>query len=337
MPKTIRNQYYKQLTYEKLIEAHNKSKKGKGLRREIILFNLKQEEYIMWLYENLKNKTYQHGGYTEFYVTEPKLRKIEKSRYIDRIVHRWVVDNFLEPVFVPQFISTSYACLKGKGMHKAAIYVQNTMKHCKQIWQDYYILKMDVAKYFDNINKAILLNILKRKIKDKNLLWLIEKILFAQKREKGLEIGNYTSQMFANIYLNEVDQYIKHELKIKYYCRYLDDSIVMVKTKQEAKETLEKIKSFLKENLELELNKKTQIFKAKQGVNFCGYKINEYRMKLRDKGKRKLKKKVKRLKQKIQNGEMTSKEAKKYLAGHMGYIKYANVNNLLKNLFYVEK
>ena len=143
--------------------------------------------------------------------------------------------------------------------------------------------------------------------------------------------------MFANIYLNEVDQYIKHKLKVKYYCRYLDDSIVIVKTKKEAKEILEKIIIFLKENLELELNKKTQIFKSKQGVNFCGYKINEYRMKLRDKGKRKLKKKVKHLKFKIKNGELTSKEAKKYLAGHFGYISIANVNNLLERLFYIEK
>ena len=113
--------------------------------------------------------------------------------------------------------------------------------------------------------------------------------------------------MFANIYLNEIDQYIKHELKIKYYCRYLDDSIAFFKTKQEAKIALEKITNFLKEKLELELNKKTQIFKNKQGVNFCGYKINEYRMKIRDKGKRKLKNKVKTLKQKIKDGKMTSK------------------------------
>ena len=143
--------------------------------------------------------------------------------------------------------------------------------------------------------------------------------------------------MFANIYLNEVDQYIKHKLKVKYYCRYLDDSVLMVKTKEEAKEILEKIKIFLKENLELELNKKTQIFKNKQGVNFCGYKINEYKMKIRDKGKRKLKKKVKYLKYEIKNGKLTSKEAKKYLAGHLGYIKYANVNNLLEKIFYIEK
>ena len=140
--------------------------------------------------------------------------------------------------------------------------------------------------------------------------------------------------MFANIYLNEIDQYIKHELKVKWYFRYLDDSVILVKTKQQVKEILEKIEVYLKENLQLELNKKTRIFKSKQGVNFCGYKINEYRLKIRDKGKRKLKKKVKILKRKIKQGKITSKEAKKYLAGHMGYIKIADTYNLENKLFY---
>ena len=148
MPKTIRNVYYKNLTYEKLLKAHLDARKGKGSRKEIILFNLKQEEYIKYLLERLENKTYKHGGYTVFYVTEPKLRKIEKSIYLDRIVHRWVVDNFLEPYFVPTFISTSYACLKNKGMHKACLDVQNAMQHLERTWKNYYILKMDVRKYF---------------------------------------------------------------------------------------------------------------------------------------------------------------------------------------------
>lgn len=336
MPRTIRNKYYKNLTYERLMEAHIKSRKGKGYRKEIINFNLKQEEYIIYLLENLKEKTYKHGGYQVFYIKEPKVRKIEKSRYIDRVVHRWLVDNFLEPAFVPQFLNTSYACLKNKGMHKACLDLQKAMKHCMRIWNKYYVLKMDIAKYFDNIDKEILLNIIKRKIKDKDIMWLINKIIYTQKREKGLEIGNYTSQIFSNIYLNEVDRYIKQRLKVKYYFRYMDDSIILVKEKQEAKILLEKIKIFLKENLKLELNKKTQIFKNKQGVNFCGYKINEYRLKIRDKGKRKLKKKIKYLKDEIKKGKLTSKDAKKYLSGHLGYIKIANTYNLERNLFYKE-
>ena len=200
MPKTIRNQFYKHLTYEKLMQAHNKSKKGKGYRKEIIEFNLKQEEYIKWLLEVLQNKTYKHGSYKVFYIKEPKLRKIERSRYIDRIVHRWYVDNFLQEYFVKQFIANSFACIKNRGTHKACLAVQKGMQHCKRIWNEYYILKMDVAKYFDNINKNILLKILERKIKDKDLMWLIKEILFAQKRENGLEI--------RKLYISNVCKYI---------------------------------------------------------------------------------------------------------------------------------
>lgn len=147
------------------------------------------------------------------------------------------------------------------------------------------------------------------------------------------QFGNYTSQMFANIYLNEVDQYIKHNLKIKYYSRYMDDSVLLVKTKEEAINALNEIRKFLKDNLELELNNKTQIFKSFQGVNYCGYKINEYRLKIREKGKRKLKKKVKELRYKVKNGELSSKEAKKYIAGHLGYIQIANTKNLEEKIF----
>ncbi len=336
MPKTIKNKYYKYLTFDKLMEAHLRSRKGKGYRKEVILFNLKQEEYIMYLLEVLRNKSYKHGGYSTFYVTEPKLRKIEKSRYIDRIVHRWLVDNFLEPCFVPSFICCSYACIKKRGMHKACLDVQRAIRHCKNIWGSYYILKMDVTKYFENINKEILLGILERKILDKDLMWLIKEILYANKRKVGLEIGNYTSQIFANIYLNEVDQYVKKILGIKYYFRYMDDSVLLVSSKEEAKYCLEKIKLFLDKKLGLSLNKKTQIFKSKQGVNFCGYKINEYRLKIRDKGKRKLKKKVRKLKCLVKDGKISSIEAKKYLVGHMGYIKVADTYNLENKLFYRE-
>ena len=208
------------------------------------------------------------------------------------------------------------------------------MKHCKNIWEEYYILKMDIKKYFENINKNIVYEILQRKIKDKKVLWLTKEILYSNNGENNLPIGNYTSQMFANIYLNELDQYVKHKLKGKYYFRYMDDAILIRKTKEETKQDLESIRSFLKDNLKLELNKKTQIFKNKQGVNFCGYKINEYRLKIRDKGKRKLKRKVKKLEEKVKKGIINSKEAKRYLAGHLGYMKIANVNSLKKKLFY---
>lgn len=336
MPKTLRNKFDECLTYENLMKAHKRSSTNKNCRRDVITFNLKKEAYIQYLYEELKNQTYKHGPYSIFYVHEPKLRKVQKSRYIDRVVHRWVVDNFLAPTYLPQFITTSYACIPDKGMHRASLAVKEAMLHCKRIWGNYYIIKMDVKKYFQSINREVLKNILARKIKDKKLKWLVDEIISSSEGETGIPIGNYTSQIFANIYLNEVDQYIKHELKVKYYYRYMDDSIVLVKTKEEAKEVLTKIIEYLRNNLKLELNSKTQIFKSKQGVNFCGYKINEYRMKLRERGKKKLKKKIKNLKKQIKDGQMTSKEARKYLCGHMGYIQYANIHKLKKLLFFEE-
>ena len=333
MPKTVRNKFQKALTYENLMEAHKKSQKGKKGRENVIKFNLKQEEYVDWLYEQIKTKKYKHGGYTTFYVTEPKLRKIEASSYKDRIVHRWCVDQFLDKAFTQQFINNSYACIKGKGMHRAALAVQKGMKECKKKYGEYYILKMDVAKYFPSINVEILMNIIKRKIKDKEILELIEEIVYSKTAYKGLPIGNLTSQILANVYYNEADQFIKHKLKVRYYYRYMDDSIILMKDKEKLKNIKKQIERFIEENLELEFNKKTNIFKSKQGVNFCGYKINEYRMKIRQKGKKKVKKKVKYLKNQIKKGNMTSKEAKKYLCGYFGYMKYANVYNLRNKIF----
>ena len=153
------------------------------------------------------------------------------------------------------------------------------------------------------------------------------------KEKKAWKSGNYTSQMFANIVLDKIDWYVNKKLNIRYYSRYMDDSVALLKTKEEAILALEKIRKFLKENLHLELNSKTQIFKSSQGVNYCGYKINEYRLKIRDKGKKKLKKKIKYLRYQIKNGKMSSKDAKRYLAGHLGYLKIGNTRNLELKLF----
>ena len=210
-----------------------------------------------------------YSSYTTFKVYQPKERIIMASEYIDRIVHQWYVQHFIKPYFVPQFINTTYACIEGRGMHKASKDVQTAMKSAKSKWTSYYILKMDVTKYFHNIDKRILWDILKRKIKDKKLLWLTREILLSTEGMLGLPLGNYTSQMFANIYLNELDQYVKHKLKCKYYFRYMDDMVILLPNKEIANNVLNDITIFLKEKLGLTLNSKTKIFKDKQGVNFC--------------------------------------------------------------------
>ena len=144
---------------------------------------------IMYNNKWIDDKKYKHSSYTTFKVYQPKERIIMASEYIDRIVHQWYVQHFIKPYFVPQFINTTYACIEGRGMHKASKDVQTAMKSAKRKWTSYYILKMDVTKYFHNIDKRILWNILKRKIKDKKLLWLTREILLSTEGMLGLPLG----------------------------------------------------------------------------------------------------------------------------------------------------
>lgn len=164
---------------------------------------------------------------------------------------------------------------------------------------------MDVAKYFQNIDKRILWNIIKRKIKDRKLLWLTKVILMSKEGMTGLPLGNYTSQMFANIYLNELDQYAKHVLKCKNYFRYMDDIVIICENKTIAKNNLKMLSEFAKTNLKLTFNSKTKIFKDIQGVNFCGYKINENRLKIRNQSKYRMKRKLKLYTKQLKSSKIT--------------------------------
>jgi len=166
MPKTVRNVYDKEVSFEKLLEAHRKARRGKREKRKVILLELVLEEQLLQLEKDLKNCTYKHSKYTKFKIYQTKERVIMASEYIDRIVHQWYVQNFIKPYFVPQFINTTYACIEGRGMHKASKDVQKAMRSARTKWQNYYIVKMDITKYFHNIDKRILWDILKRKIKE---------------------------------------------------------------------------------------------------------------------------------------------------------------------------
>lgn len=336
MPKTIKNIYENVLSFESLLEAHLKARRGKREKKKVILFELRMEEELLDLEYQLKHGTYEPLPYHEFKIYEPKERVIMASEYRDRVVQQWYVSNFIEPYFVPQFISTSYACIKERGMHKASRDVQLAMRKAKQKWNEYYILKMDITKYFQNIDKRVLWDILKRKMKDRKLLWLTRKILLSTEGMVGLPLGNYTSQMFANIYLNELDQYAKQKLRCKYYYRYMDDMIILAENKEMAKHYLKIIEEFLKERLKLTLNSKTKIFKDSQGVNFCGYQINENRMKIRHTSKCRMKRKLKRYTRLLKSGKMELPEIQKSIAGWLGYAKHADTYFLRKSMFYIE-
>lgn len=313
------------------MEAHNKAKKGKRFRNEVILFEQDLESNLFEIARELKRGTYKPLGYREFYVYEPKERLIKAAPYKDRVIHQWYVLNFIKPVFQPIFIYDSYACLDGKGMHKAAYRVQDFLREAARKYENPYILKADIAKYFFNIDHDVLFNIIQKRIKDKKVLWLT-KVFIDSVDNPGIPVGSYTSQFFANVYLNELDYFVKHELKIKYYVRYMDDFILILNDKDKAKEILKLVTEFIHGRLKLKLNDKTQIFPLKNGVNFCGYKIKTTHMLIRDSSKRRIKRKLKRFQIKYKNNEMTLNEIHASLASWIGYAQKASSKNLIETI-----
>ena len=252
--------------------AHKRARKHKAYKNEVILFEINLENNITNLLNNIKNKKYRLGKYHTFTIYEPKERLIKALPYIDRVVHQWYVEEFIKPFILPRFIDTSFACLPNRGTHKAVDKVQHYLKSYYLTNPDFWILKCDIHKFFYNINPNILFKILKKYISDAELLNFTKLLIFDGRTPSdtvGIPIGNYTSQFLANIYLNELDQYVKRTLKIKYYVRYMDDFILLLDTKKECISILKKIQFFLENKLELKLNDKSRYYPNKMGVNFC--------------------------------------------------------------------
>lgn len=294
MPHTIRNAYLKHLTIESLIEAHERASKTKRYSKEVLKFEIDLESNIVNLYKKLKNGTYKMGKYREFKIFEPKERIIRSLPYVDRIVHQWYVHEFIKPYVIPRFIVDSYACIDGRGTHKAVDRIQVYMQNMKNKYGTYYIVKCDIKGFFYNIDKDVLLNIMLKFIKDEKLIWLTKEFIYGDEDEIGLPIGNYTSQFFANIYMNELDHYAKEELKLKYYVRYMDDFVFLVKTKEDARKYMELIAVFLKEKLHIQLNHKSGYYPNKMGLDFCGFRIYESYRLLRKRSIKKIKRKIRK-------------------------------------------
>lgn len=221
MPKKIKHIFYQKLTFKKLMEAHQRARKHKVYRSEVIQFELNLENNITNLLNRIKNKTYHLGKYRSFIIYEPKKRIIEALPYIDRIVHQWYVEEFIKPYIIPKFISTSYACLPGRGTHQAVEKTQSYMRVMEKNFSSYWILKCDITKFFYNIDLTILYQIMKKYIVDPHLLYFTKLLIFdgrSANNSIGIPIGNYTSQFFANIYLNELDQYIKRTITHSLLC-----------------------------------------------------------------------------------------------------------------------
>lgn len=231
---------------------------------------------IVELHEALVNKTYRHGGYESFYITDPKRRHIHKASVRDRLLHH-AVYRILYPFFDHTFIVDSFSCRRDKGVHKAinrfrALSLRVSKNNTRTCW----VLKCDIRKFFASIDHKILLSILRKYIPDQDILWLLENVIESFNTEGnkgiGLPLGNLTSQLFANVYMNRFDQWVKHKLKSHYYTRYADDFVFLSRDKFRLEAALSQIKTFLQNNLRLSLHPdKVFINTIASGVDFLGW------------------------------------------------------------------
>lgn len=289
--------YHELVTAENLFSAWYAFQKGKQNKRDVMEFERNLEDNIFQLLDDLNTKSYKHQGYSTFHVYDPKFRIINKACVRDRVVHH-LIYSYLEPIFQPTFIHHSYACQKEKGIHKAVEELSNILRqashnYTRLLWS----LKLDIKKFFDSVNHDILFQLLKRKIKDLDMLWFLGEIIKSYNSSQGigigLPIGNLTSQIFANIYLSELDYYAKCILREPYYFRYADDFIFLNTDKAYLIKIEADVKNFVTERLRMTVHpNKIYYRKFSQGIDFVGYVLlPRYRV-LRTKTKKRMFKKV---------------------------------------------
>ena len=301
------------ISIDNLLEAWKEFLRGKRNKKDVQEFSLRLMDNILSLHDDLRNLTlfasrtratnaghanyftYQHGGYQAFNISDPKPRNIHKASVRDRLLHHAIYRK-LYPFFDKTFISDSYSCRLNKGTHKAINrFKEFGYKVSKNNTQTCWILKCDIRKFFASINHKILKNILSEYIGDKKVLWLLSQVINSfnanGKTGIGLPLGNLTSQLFVNIYMNRLDQFVKHRLKTKYYIRYADDFVLISENKNWLLDQIEPIRKFLRDNLELELHpNKISIKTIVSGVDYLGWvNFTDHRVLRRTTKKRMLK------------------------------------------------
>lgn len=339
--KVWHNLYNDLITKHNIYRAYNDFLKGKKGKKDVIYFNEKRYENLNVLYEAFVNKTYKPGIYSKFLVQDPKVRIIHKAQVVDRIVHH-IVSDILEKIFEPTFIFHSYACRGNKGTHKGVLALKKmALKESYNDTRTCWILKCDISKFFSSINHKILRRMLSAKIKDQDFLELLEKIVesfYSDKtveptNKKGIPIGNLTSQFFSNVYLDKLDQYVKHELKVKYYIRYADDFIFVSYDRKYLIGLIELVSAFLKRELDLEMHpKKIILEKFSSGVDFLGYIIFPNHILPRTTTKRRLTRRIRKKIYEFKKGKTTEKSLNQTIQSYYGYLSHGNTYKFKQEL-----
>jgi len=268
------------ISVENLLAAWQEFRRGKRSKHDVLMFQRDLIYHINALHADLKKGTYRHGGYEHFRISDPKPRDIHKASVRDRLLHH-ALYRILYPYFDRTFISDSYSCRKGKGTYKAINrFREYAYKVSKNHTRTCWVLKCDIRKFFTSIDQGILLDIIARFIPDERIRTLIAEVVSSFSSDiprfnlgmRGLPLGNLTSQLLVNIYMNEFDQYVKHVLKAKHFVRYADDFVFLSRDRKYLERTLSHIKVFLKDRLNLDMHPDKVFIKSfASGVDFLGW------------------------------------------------------------------
>lgn len=313
--KRIGNIYDQITSLANLQEADKKAQKGKQNQYGVKLHNQNKESNLLVLQDMLISKTYKTSTYDIFTVYEPKERLVYRLPYFpDRIAHHAIM-NVLETIFVSTFTSDTYSCIKKRGIHSL---LEKLKSDLNDIPGTTYCLKLDIKKFYPSIDHEVLKMLLRKKFKDKSLLWLLDEIIDSA---PGLPIGNYLSQYLANFYLAYFDHWIKEEKRVKYYYRYADDIVILDSSKERLHDLLNDIKGYLTGKLNLAVKENHQVFPvASRGIDFVGYVFYHTHIRVRKHIKKRFARKL------AKNANSASN------ASYLGWLKHANAKNLTKKL-----
>jgi len=313
--------------FANLVHAWRLASRGKRDRLPVARFAAEMDERLVEIKHALETSTWQPCAHRQFFVYDPKFRSIAAPPFADRVVHH-AICSIIEPLFERRFIFDSYACRVDKGAHRAVRRLQKFLRKKRAV----YALKCDISQFFASINHDVLRRIIRQTIHDQKLLDILDRIIAGY--SPGIPIGNLTSQLFANIYLDLLDHFIKEELQIKYYLRYMDDFIILGENKADLNKTLATIDIFLIETLKLSLHpRKVQLFPTRLGVDFVGYVVFPDHVLLRPKNVRHFIKKLRKQQKALTLGKITPEERAASVRSWIAHAVHADTFGLRQKLF----
>lgn len=319
------NLWPKIIDINNIYHAYLKARKGKGWQNTIKKFDKHFDRNLFSIQESLVSKTFTTASYKKEIIYEPKKRIIYKLPFNpDRIVQHSLM-RIVEPFWDNLFIYDSYSCRKGKGIHAGSKRIMEFVRKNK------YCLKLDIRRFYPSISHDILYKIIKRKIKCKDSLWLIKNIIYSISEGINIPIGNYTSQWFGNLYMNELDQFLKHKYKVKYYIRYCDDFCLFHNSKIFLRDMTDIIKTFLLDKLNLSLSK-CDLFPVSRGVDFLGYRHFPKYILLRKSTTKRVRRRLEKLPILLERDLISIDQYRSSLASTCGWLKWANAYHLYKKL-----